>query len=167
MTLEERVAYLENVREIEQLKYRYTRCCDGGYDLDGFRSIFVPDGVWSANGYGEFRGHEEICRFFQELSQSVVNVLHYASSPHITIAEGGRTATGTFYLHCLARFRRPQDQSVVDFVVIMGVYTDTFVKTEAGWRFQSITVNVTHTNRLDTQPETPITQEANAWSIRP
>jgi hypothetical protein len=42
----------------------------------------------------------------------------------------------------------------------MGVYTDTFVKTEAGWRFASIHVNVTHTNRLATQPETTVTQES-------
>ena len=79
----------------------------------------------------------------------------------------GRTATGTFYLHCLSRFRRKHDRSLIDFVVIMGVYTDTFVKTDAGWRFASINVNVTHTNRLDTQSDPPITQEANAWSTRP
>lgn len=167
MTLEDRVAWLENVREIEQLKYRYARCCDGGYDLAGFRAIFVPDGAWAANGYGEFHGHEEICNFFQELSQSVVNVLHYVTSPHIAIAEDERTATGTFYLHCLSRVRRKHDRSLVDFVVQMGVYTDTFVKTEAGWRFQSIHVNVTHTHRLDTRSETPVTQEADAGITRP
>lgn len=167
MTLDERVAYLENAREIEQLKYRYARCRDDGHDLEGLRSIFVPDGTWAANGSGAFHGHEEICHFFQELSQLVVNALHYVTAPHITIAEDGRTATGTFYLHCLSRFRRQHDRSLVDFVVIMGVYTDTFVKTAAGWRFQSIQVNVTHTNRLDTQPETPSTQEVNAWSTKP
>ena len=56
---------------------------------------------------------------------------------------------------------------MIDFVVMMGVYTDTFVKTDAGWRFASINVNVTHTNRLDTQPETPVTQESYAWNTRP
>jgi hypothetical protein len=44
----------------------------------------------------------------------------------------------------------------------MGVYTDTFVKTDAGWRFESINVNVTHTNRLDTQSEATVTQESYA-----
>jgi hypothetical protein len=29
MVLEDRVALRENVGEIEQLKYRYARCCDG------------------------------------------------------------------------------------------------------------------------------------------
>ncbi len=159
MTLEARVAFLENVREIEQLKYRYARCCDSGYDLEGFRSIFIPDGTWSANGFGEFHGHQAICDFFQELSQSVVDVLHYVTSPHITIAEDGRSATGTFYLLCLVRSRRQPDRSLIDFVVIMGVYDDTFVKTDAGWRFESIKVNVSHVNRLDTQSVPPVTQE--------
>jgi SnoaL-like domain len=158
MTLEARVVFLENVREIEQLKYRYARCCDSGYDLDGFRSIFVPDGMWSANGFGEYHGHQEICDFFQELSQSVVDVLHYVTSPHITIAEDGRTATGTFYLLCLSRFRRKEDKKLIDFVVMMGVYDDTFVKTDTGWRFASIKVNVMHVNKLDTQPETTVAQ---------
>jgi len=159
MTIEDRVALLENIREIEQLKYRYARCCDSGYDLDGFRSIFIPDGTWSANGYGEFHGHGEICDFFKELSQSVVDVLHYVTSPQVTIAEDGRTATGTFYLLCLSRFRNKHDRSLIDFVIIMGVYEDKFVKTEAGWRFESIKVNVSHTNRLETQSDPTVTPE--------
>ena len=149
MTVEDRLALLENEREIEQLKYRYARCCDGGYDLEGLRAIFVPEGMWAANGYGEFHGHQAICDFFQELSGSVVTVLHYVTAPQITIAKDGRTATGTFYLNCLSRVRRKEDRSTIDFFVQMGVYTDTFVKTEAGWRFASINVNVTHTERLN------------------
>ena len=148
MSIEDRLALLENLREIEQLKYRYAGCCDGGYDLAGFRAIFVPDGTWAANGYGEFFGHQAICDFFQALSASVVTVLHYVTAPQITIAADGLTATGTFYLHCLSRVRRQQDPSVVDFFVQMGVYTDTFVKTAVGWRFVSINVNVTHTELL-------------------
>ena len=148
MTVEARLAMLENERAIEQLKYRYARCCDGGYDLEGFRSIFIPDGVWAANGYGEYHGHQAICDFFEELSNSIVTVLHYVTAPNITVAEDGRSATGTFYLHCLSRVRRKQDPAVVDFFTQMGVYTDTFVKTGAGWRFASINVNVLHTERL-------------------
>jgi len=159
MMLEDRLAVLENIREIEQLKYRYARCCDTGYDLDGFRSIFVADGTWSANGYGEYHGHQEICDFFQALSQSVVDVLHYVTSPHITIAEDGRTAAGTFSLLCLSRFRRKDDKKLIDFVVILGVYDDKFVKTNAGWRFESIKVNVSHVNRRDTQSEPTVKQE--------
>lgn len=148
MTVEERLALLENERAIEQLKYRYARCCDGGYDLEGFRAIFLPDGVWAANGYGEYHGHQAICDFFEALSKSVVTVLHYVTAPQITVAADGRTADGTFYLNCLSRVRRKDDPSTIDFFVQMGVYTDRFVKTDAGWRFASLNVNVTHTERF-------------------
>lgn len=149
MTIEQRLALLENERAIEQLKYRYARCCDGGYDLEGFRSIFTPDGIWAANGYGEYRGHDAICDFFEALSRSIVTVLHYVTSPNIMIAEDGLAATASFYLHCLSRVRRKETPTTVDFFVQMGVYTDAFVKTEAGWRFASIKVDVLHTERLN------------------
>jgi len=97
----------------------------------------------------------------------VVNVLHYVTSPHITIAEDGRSATGTFDLHCLSRVRRQQDRAVIEFVVQRGVYTDTFIKTNAGWRFTSINVNVTHANRLDTQSESTTTQQSSARNSGP
>jgi hypothetical protein len=97
----------------------------------------------------------------------VVNVLHYVTSPHITIAEDGRSATGTFDLHCLSRVRRLQDRALIEFVVQMGVYTDTFIKTNAGWRFTSLNVNVLHANRLDTQSEATPTQESSARNSRP
>ena len=164
MTLEAKVRFLENVRELEQLKYRYARCCDTGYDLAGFRTIFVPDGTWSANGYGEFHGHREICEFFRELSQSVVNVLHYVTSPQITIAEDERSATGAFYLHCLSQFRRKDDQSLIDFVIMMGVYEDEFVKVEDGWRFKSIKVNVSHTSKLNTLVDPAVSHKDGSTS---
>ena len=56
---------------------------------------------------------------------------------------------------------------MIEFVVQRGVYTDTFIKTNAGWRFTSINVNVTHANRLDTQSESTTTPESFARNSRP
>lgn len=44
--LERRITRLEDEREIERLKQRYTAYCDAGYDADGIVSLFVPDGRW-------------------------------------------------------------------------------------------------------------------------
>ena len=69
----------------------------GGFNVVMSRSgktIFVPEGTWAANGYGEYRGHQAICDFFEALSNSVVNVLHYVSAPHITIAAEELTKVG-------------------------------------------------------------------------
>lgn len=148
LSLEERMARLEDLRAIEQLKYRYAACCDTGYDLDGFRSIFTDDATWSAGGFGTFRGHDEICGFFGDLSRSVIEVLHYVTSPRIIIGEDGRSATGTFYLLCLSRSHSRKDPSLVDLVMTMGTYEDSLVKTDGRWLFTAIKVNVGHVAKL-------------------
>ena len=44
--LERRISRLEDERQIERLKQRYTAYCDAGYDANGIISLFVPDGRW-------------------------------------------------------------------------------------------------------------------------
>ena len=45
-------ANLEDVRAIEQLKYRYAAFCDHRYDPEGIASLFVEDGEWVVDGEG-------------------------------------------------------------------------------------------------------------------
>ena len=138
------------MRAIEELKYQYAAYCDSGYDLEGLRSIFIeglrsifiPDGRWIANGFGAFTGHEEICRFFAELTTTVVQVLHYVTGPRIVVADDGQRAAGRFYLLCLSKSRRREDPSVVDSVATLGTYEDQFVKREGRWLFEEMKVNV-------------------------
>jgi hypothetical protein len=146
--LEDRLARLEDEKAILHLKYQYAAYCDTGYDLDGFRSIFTPNGRWAANGFGTFTGHDEICRFFEELSATVVQVLHYVTSPRITVADDGRTATGDFYLLCLSRSRDRGNLSVVDSVATMGTYEDRFVKLADRWLIEEMKVNVGHVAKI-------------------
>jgi hypothetical protein len=35
------------------------------------------------------------------------------------------------------------------------------------WRFESIKVNVSHANRINTQPDATVTQESYSWNTRP
>ena len=39
--VDRRLTHLEDVREIEQLKYRYASFCDDGYNPDGIASLFA------------------------------------------------------------------------------------------------------------------------------
>lgn len=151
---EQRLVRLEALREIEHLKYRYARCCDTGYDLGGFRSIFVPHARWSANGFGTFDGIEAICAHFAELSKSVVEVLHYITAPDIEIAGDRRTANARFYLQCLSRSRNRRDPAVIDLVLTMGTYRDRLVRIDGRWFFEEIVVDVGHVTRLgEARPE--------------
>ena len=147
-TLEARVARLEDLRAIEQLKYRYARCCDAGYDLAGFRAIFVPHGRWAANGFGSFEGIEAICGHFSELSRNVVEALHHVTAPEIAIDADGMHATARFYLNCLSRSRNRRDPSIIDLFLTMGTYRDRLVRGAQGWLFEEIVVEVGHVSRI-------------------
>ncbi|MES2481097.1 MAG: nuclear transport factor 2 family protein [Pseudomonadota bacterium] len=148
MTLEQRVGRIEDVSAITSLKYRYAAFCDAGYDLDGLCSIFVPDGRWAANGYGDFTGHAQIRAYFAELAKTVADVLHYVTSPRIDLAQDGQSATGRFYLLCLCRSLRRDDPSIADPVVIAGTYEDQFVKIDGRWFFKELVVNVRYSKRI-------------------
>jgi hypothetical protein len=148
MTLEQRVGRIEDVSAITSLKYRYAAFCDAGYDLDGLCSIFTPDGRWAANGYGDYRGHAEIRAYFAGLAPTVVDVLHYVTSPRIDLAQDGQSATGQFYLLCLCRSRRKDDPTIADPVVIAGTYQDQFVKIDGRWFFKELVVDVRYSKRI-------------------
>lgn len=146
--LEERIARLEDMRAIQALKYRYAACCDSGYSANGFRAIFAPDARWAAEGFGDFSGLDEICGFFTSLSESVVEVLHYVTSPQIVLAADGQSATGQFYLLCLSRSVNRQDASVIDTIATLGTYDDRFVKIKGDWRIREMIVNIKRVGRL-------------------
>ena len=148
MTLEQRVGRIEDVSAITSLKYRYAAFCDAGYDLDGLCSVFVPDGRWAANGYGDFKGHAEIRAYFAGLATTVVDVLHYVTSPRIDLAEDGQSARGQFYLLCLCKSLRQDVTDVADPVVIAGTYEDQFVKIDGRWFFKELVVDVRYSKRI-------------------
>lgn len=153
LTLEERVRRLEDAVAITSLKYQYAAYCDAGYDLDGLCSVFVPDGRWAANGYGDFNGHAEIRAYFAQLSTTVVEALHYVTSPRIELAEDGQSATGRFYLLCLCKSKRRHAPAIADPVVISGTYEDQFVKIDGRWLFRELVVNVRYSKRIPVDVE--------------
>ncbi len=148
LTLEQRVARIEDVSAITSLKYRYAAFCDAGYDLDGLCSVFAPEGRWAANGYGDFKGRAEIRAHFAKLATTVVEVLHYVTSPRVDVAVDGQSATGLFYLLCLCRSRRKNDPSIADPVIVAGTYEDQFIKVDGRWLFRELVVNVRYSKRI-------------------
>ena len=136
--LERRITRLEDERQIERLKQRYTAYCDAGYDADGIVSLFVPDGRWictPASHGGTAVGHDEMRTFFPTLSASISWAQHFATSPSIQVAEDGKHAVGTFYLFCLLTGEQAD--------VVIGTYRDTFVKIDGRWYFEELNVTLT------------------------
>lgn len=141
--LEARVRQLEDIRAIENLKFRYTAACDSGFDRDAIADCFTEDGRWGANGFGECHGREEIRDFFRRLARVTPQALHYATSPRIRVAADGTTATGDFYLLCLATVRQ-RTSDVLAALVILGSYADKFAKVNGEWWIEELRGNIRH-----------------------
>lgn len=144
LSLEQRITRLEDIEAIKQLKYQYARYCDNQYDPVGISSLFVPDGHWIVTGIGgEATGHDEIKKHFNAASKDIVWVVHYIMSPEIELAADGNSATGRFYLNCLATIINKNDRSQKDAVVMVGNYVDHFVKVNEKWYFKEISGAIT------------------------
>jgi hypothetical protein len=137
--LERRLARLEDVRAIEQLKYVYAGYCDDGYNPEGIASLFTEDGRWIVDGEGgSMTGHEEIKRHFRALSEKITWAQHYMIGPKVEVAEDGLSAVGQFYLLCLCTIEAVDDPAGKDAVILTLNYTDTFVKRGSRWLFQEL-----------------------------
>ena len=137
--LSDRLNRLEDIRAIEQLKYRYAGFCDNRYDPEGIASLFVEDGRWVVDGEGgSMTGHDEIKAHFRGLSDKITWALHFVMAPRIELAEDRRTAVGYFYLLCLCTIESSQDPAKKDPVILTINYTDQFVKRDGQWYFQEL-----------------------------
>ena len=137
--LAQRLGRLEDVRAIEQLKYKYAAYCDDSYDPEGIASLFTEDGRWVVDGEGgTMTGHDEIKAHFRALSEKITWAQHYMIAPKVELSEDGRSAVGRFYLLCLCTIERTDDPAEKDAVILTLNYTDQFVKRDGTWYFQEL-----------------------------
>ncbi|GAB89610.1 nuclear transport factor 2 family protein [Gordonia rhizosphera] len=135
----ERLGRLEDIKAIEDLKYRYAGYCDNNYDPEGIAALFAPDGRWVVDGEGgSMVGHEEIKSHFRALSERITWALHYMIAPRIELAADRKTAVGYFYLLCLCTIEQTDDPTEKDAVILTINYTDQFVKLDGQWYFQEL-----------------------------
>ncbi|MDS1114200.1 nuclear transport factor 2 family protein [Gordonia westfalica] len=118
-----------DVREIENLKYRYLRALDTK-DWTTFASTLTED---ATGNYGEslsFGNRDELVGYMEANVGPAVITEHRVTHPEIEIS--GDTARGRWYL---------QDRVIVaefSFMLIgAAFYDDTYRRTEDGWRISS------------------------------
>lgn len=138
--LEARIARLEDIESIRQLKHQYAVYCDNGYNADGMASLFAEDAVWESNKFGSYHGREAFRQFMAGASDALPFALHYMCNALIDVAEDGLTARGTWILYEPATMSRA-DTNERDSVVITADYDDRFIKQNGEWLFSHVRVN--------------------------
>lgn len=137
--LEARLQHLEDIEAIRRLKAAYCACGDGGWPDHGpshmgpFADLFVEDAIWDGRPMAAYAvGRKAIHELVVLGSRPVSFVMHNVVNPEIDIAPDGKTATGKW--HLIAPLCNPDGSSHL----VFGTYDERYVRTDEGWRFQSI-----------------------------
>lgn len=137
-TLAEKVDYLFAVEAIKQLKARYCRFCDSGYDPDGIATLFVEDGVWDGGAlFGRHAGRDAIRTQFATASDRVRFAAHLVLNPVIQVA--GDTAKGRWWLlmPCTVAAR----DGTLEGRWLVAEYEDDYVCRDGAWMFQNLKIH--------------------------
>lgn len=116
--------------EIGQLYARYNHAIDSG-DATGWAATFIPDGQFQ-----QLTGTEALKGFVRNWvdARNGANLRHWNSNLLITPTSAG--ANASVMLMLLNVGAKPAA------IAATGMYTDTLVRTEAGWRFASRAVKI-------------------------
>lgn len=137
--LAEKVQRLQDIEDIRALKYRYAQEANiingKGGDLAAFAALFAEDATFDV-GMGVATGPAEIETMMKGLTTQWQTAMHYMLNPQITIK--GDRAEGT--ISGLFAFTTKQNPAPI---WLSNIYTDSFVRTPHGWRFQSVRVQTT------------------------
>ncbi|MFZ5956560.1 nuclear transport factor 2 family protein [Pseudomonas knackmussii] len=129
MTLEQRIARLEALEAIRQLKHRYLNACDLK-DVAAIRDCFAEGEVLIDYGpLGVFREREPFLALYQELAcvPRVID-LHHAANPEIEL-EDENNARARWALHYQNR-----DGETGATRQLGGFYQDRYRRVDGRWR---------------------------------
>lgn len=130
--LEKRIALLEDIGAIKQLKARYCLYCDQGYDADKIAELFAEDGVWDGRPkWKQYNGREAIRKFFKEVPKSISFAVHNVMNPIIEVK--GNRARGIWNLFQPCTYTEGNQ-------AVWGAaqYNEEYVKVNGEWKFKKL-----------------------------
>ena len=128
MTVEQRLARLESIEAIRQLKARYFHACDNKQP-DRVRECFVPGTIDLRYGrIGTFSDREQMVAVFTELAcQEHIVEMHHGQNPRIEVHDAN-SATGIWGLYYFLIDTRQQTVTQ-----LAGFYDDAYVRKDNQW----------------------------------
>lgn len=137
--LAEKVQRLQDIEDIRALKHRYAQEANiingKSGNLPAFAALFAEDATFDV-GMGTATGPAEIEAMMKGLTTQWRTAMHYMLNPQITVK--GDRAEGTIY--GLFAFTTEDNPTPI---WLSNIYTDSFVRTPQGWRFQSLRIENT------------------------
>lgn len=132
-----RIARLEAIESIRQLKARYARLCDAGPDADGLAELFVESAVMDQGPrWGVHVGRDAIRRHFAAAARTTDFSMHHVGLDAIEVAPDLLTAVGRWYLWQPCTFEVDGTPTPI---WLSGHYEDEYVVEDGVWRFARVT----------------------------
>ncbi|WP_221796416.1 nuclear transport factor 2 family protein [Aquisediminimonas sediminicola] len=139
MTIEAQLLRLQDIENIKELRYRYAygaNIIDGqSGDLKAFAALFADDGIFDV-GMGVATGPAEIEAMMKGLTTQWKCAMHYMLNPVIEL-DGDRASGKVSGLFAFVSAENPAP------IWLSNIYSDTYVRTSQGWRFQSVHIQTT------------------------
>ena len=144
MNVEQRLARLEAIESIKQLKSRYFHACDSKQP-DKVRECFAPGTIDLRYGrIGNFEHRDQLVEVFTELAchQHIVE-MHHGQNPQIEVLDEAN-ATGHWGLYYYLIDTRQQTVTQ-----LAGFYQDAYVCIDAQWHIRQSSYEVASTQIFD------------------
>ncbi len=141
-----RIARLEDIEAIRQLKADYCAACDADHDPNLVVPLFTENAIWEANGIAYCNGQAEIRTYMSNLRASgrIRNSAHHAINPRIEI--DGNSATGHWRLIMLYTANPTpaagKTNGAPEYHRIIGWYQERYSKENGRWRFSHLKCTV-------------------------
>lgn len=137
--VEARLQRLQDLEDIKTLRYDYSygaNIIEGkSGNLKEFAALFAEDGTFDV-GMGVATGPAEIEQMMKSLTTQWKCAMHYMLNPVISLM--GDRATGKFTgLFAFVSEENPRP------IWLCNIYSDSYVRTAEGWRFQSVRIKTT------------------------
>jgi ketosteroid isomerase-like protein len=135
-----RLQRLEDVALIRQLKHAYCYACDDNYNVEKLKKLFTVDAIWEANGFGQYKGPDEIAAFFRGVSEKIVAAAHLVMNDMIEISDDGNSASG-IWRNSQPVTVRAEDGSH-QAMWMLARYDEVYVKQDGRWYFKKLQATI-------------------------
>ncbi|HEY1774721.1 MAG TPA: nuclear transport factor 2 family protein [Solirubrobacteraceae bacterium] len=127
-SLEARIARLENIESLRQLRIEYHQRTNDG-DLHRLHELFSPDGRLDLGYFGTYIGRDAIAEGMAAMGhRGRFMVKHFMTAHTVQLAKGGSSATGACHLQACYALGGTS-------YLVAGCYRDKYVKPEDDWLF--------------------------------
>ncbi len=148
MSVTDRLDRIESIEAIRAMVARYAIGADRRNDPEIMGPLFSEDAVWESEGFSRYVGRSAIAEGLAAIAaERVLWTIHYMVSPLIELDMDGAGARCRWHLWELATMRG-EDGAVSD-NWFGGWYDARLARTDDGWCFTSVLLDVRLTGRAE------------------